>query len=209
MDSLFFAIFHIVVLIYSVVIHEVAHGVVANSMGDTTARDMGRLTLNPLKHLDMFGSFILPLFLYLTTHMAIGYAKPVPYNPYHLDDRKFGPAKVAFAGPASNLILALLFGLLLRFLPDIFTSPLMPSLIQSIILINLGLAVFNLFPVPPLDGHWLLMAFLPARFMRVRAFLYRYNLPLLVVVVMFIFPPAFSLVLNVFSLVTGISFGGI
>lgn len=209
MDSFFFAVFHIVVLIYSVVIHEVAHGVVANSMGDTTARDMGRLTLNPLKHLDMFGSFILPLFLYLTTRFAIGYAKPVPYNPNNLSDRKFGPAKVALAGPAANLILALLFGMVLRFLPDIFASPLMPSLIQSIIIINLGLAVFNLFPIPPLDGHWLLMAALPPRFMRLRAFLYRYNLPLLLVVIMFVFPSVFSVILNVFELMTGISFGRI
>jgi len=159
--------------------------------------------------LDMFGSFILPLFLYLTTRFAIGYAKPVPYNPNNLSDRKFGPAKVAFAGPASNLILALLFGMVLRFLPDVFTSPLMPNLIQSIIIINLGLAVFNLFPVPPLDGHWLLMAFLPARFMRLRAFLYRYNLPLLLVMIMFVFPSVFSIVLNVFELMTGISFGRI
>lgn len=209
MDSLFFAVFHIVVLIYSVVIHEVAHGVVANSMGDTTARDMGRLTLNPIKHLDMFGSFILPLFLYLTTSFAIGYAKPVPYNPNNLSDRHFGPAKVAFAGPASNLILAFLFGMVLRFLPDVFASPLMPSLIQSIIIINLGLAVFNLFPIPPLDGHWLLMAILPARFMHLRVFLYRYNLPLLLVVIMFVFPSVFSIVLNVFELMTGISFGRI
>src|SRR3990167_10917201 len=131
-------IFELFVLLYSVVIHEVSHGLAANAMGDTTAKDLGRLSLNPIKHLDMFGSIILPLALKLLgSPFVVGYAKPVPYNPNNLDDRRYGPAKVALAGPLSNIALAVLFGLVLRFLPDIFSSSLMPLLLAYIVYINL------------------------------------------------------------------------
>src|SRR3989344_3834758 len=147
MDSMLLPIFYIVVIIYSVTIHEVSHGLMANSLGDPTAKNLGRLSLNPIKHLDLFGSVILPFVLYFTTGFAFGYAKPVPYNPLNLNDRKFGPVKVALAGPASNLILALLFGLSLRFTPDVFMSPLLTSLFAQIVLMNLVLAIFNIFPI--------------------------------------------------------------
>ena len=200
-------LFQFIVFIYSVVIHEVSHGLMAESLGDSTAKNLGRLTLNPLKHLDMFGSIILPLFLFLIpgNPFIIGYAKPVPYNPENLKDRKYGPAKVAFAGPASNLILALLFGLSLRFMPDIFATSLIPELFKYIVGINLVLAIFNLFPVPPLDGHWLLMTFLPAKFNALKVFLYRYSLPLLFVFLIFIFPLMFPLVSILYKLITGIN----
>src|SRR3989344_1629767 len=165
MNSLLLPIFQVVVLLYSVVIHEVAQGVTANSLGDPTAKNLGRLTLNPLKHLDVFGSVVLPLFLFfISSPFIFGYAKPVPYNPLNLTDRKYGPAKVAIAGPASNISLAVLFGLTLRFLPDIFSSSLVPELLSIVVMLNLFLAIFNLFPIPPLDGHWLLLTFLPPRF---------------------------------------------
>jgi Zn-dependent protease len=152
-------VFQIVVFLYSVVLHEVSHGFVAYSMGDDTAKNMGRLTLNPIKHLDMFGSVLLPLFLILISHgqFAFGYAKPVPYNPLNLRDKKYGPAKVAFAGPATNLVLALLFGFVYRLLPTSF-GVVLPELFSYIIWVNLLLAVFNLIPIPPLDGHWLLFS---------------------------------------------------
>ena len=103
MEGLVLSIFQIIVLLYSVVIHEVSHGLMANSLGDPTARNLGRLSLNPFKHLDMFGSVLLPLFLVLVgSPFVVGYAKPVPYVPENLRDRKYGPAKVAFAAPASN-----------------------------------------------------------------------------------------------------------
>ncbi len=174
-------------------------------MGDPTAKNLGRLSLNPLKHLDMFGSVILPLILFFVrSPFIVGYAKPVPYVPENLRDRKYGPAKVAIAGPASNLVLAGLFGLTLRFLPDVFTSPLVPQLLSFIIVLNLVLAIFNLFPIPPLDGHWLLMTFLPRRFVRLRGFLYQYSLILLVIFLIYVFPLIFPLVGLVYELLTGL-----
>ena len=97
-------LFKILVVLFSVVLHEVSHGSVANSMGDPTAKNLGRLTLNPFKHLDLFGSVLLPIFTLLVGGFIFGYAKPVPYNPANLNDRKYGAAKVAFAGPAVNII---------------------------------------------------------------------------------------------------------
>ena len=205
METLLLPIFQIVVLLYSVVIHEVSHGLMADSLGDPTARNLGRLSLNPLKHLDMFGSVILPLMLFLVrSPFIVGYAKPVPYVPENLRDRKYGPAKVAIAGPASNLVLAFLFGMTLRFLPDIFTSPLVPQLLSFIIVLNLVLAIFNLFPIPPLDGHWLLMTFLPRRFIKFRRFLYQYSLILLIIFLIYIFPLIFPLVGLAYELLTGL-----
>jgi Zn-dependent protease len=204
MDGLLISIFPIFVLVFSVVVHEVSHGAVANSLGDPTAKNMGRLTLNPLKHLDPFGSILLPFLLYFSTGFMIGYAKPVPYDPTQLRDRKFGPAKVAIAGPLSNIALAVLFGITLRFMPDIFSSPVVPQLFAYIIALNLMLAVFNLFPIPPLDGHWLLMTFLPERFNGAKIFLYRYSLVLLVLFIFFIFPRLVPFVSFLFRLLTGV-----
>ena len=205
MEGFLLPLFQIVVLLYSVVIHEVSHGLVANSLGDPTAKNLGRLSLNPLKHLDMFGSVILPLILFFVrSPFIVGYAKPVPYVPENLRDRKYGPAKVAIAGPASNLVLAFLFGMTLRFLPDVFTSPLVPQLLSFIIVLNLVLAIFNLFPIPPLDGHWLLMTFLPRRFVRLRGFLYQYSLILLIIFLIYVFPLIFPLVGLVYELLTGL-----
>lgn len=153
------AIFQIIVLIMSAVIHEYMHGFVAHQLGDDTAKNAGRLTLNPLAHLDWFGSFFLPLMLILSgTGFIIGWAKPVPYNPYNLRDRKYGDAKVALAGPLSNLAVALAFGLILKFAP--FISLTFSGLISIIIFINLLLMVFNLLPIPPLDGSKVLATFL-------------------------------------------------
>src|SRR3989338_4499037 len=157
-------IFQIVILIFSATLHEVSHGYVAYSLGDPTAKLQGRLTLNPLKHLDPFGSVILPLLMYISTAGALvfGWAKPVPYNPYNLRGGKWGPVYVALAGPLSNLVLAIIFSLFIRFAP-ITLSPSFLGIIILIVVINVLLAVFNLIPIPPLDGSKLLFALLPLR----------------------------------------------
>src|SRR3990167_10889549 len=132
--SIFFIAVQILVVLFSIVLHEVAHGAMANHLGDPTAKNLGRLTLNPFKHLDMFGSVLLPLLLVvLRSPFIFVYAKPVPYNPLNLRDRKYGAAKVAVAGPASNIVLAVLFGLTSRFLPDIFSSSLVPDLLGIVV----------------------------------------------------------------------------
>lgn len=206
METLLTTLFWIVALLYSVVIHEVSHGAVAYSLGDPTAKNLGRLTLNPLKHLDMFGSVILPLLSFMLGGFIFGYAKPVPYNPLNLRDRKYGAAKVAIAGPASNIALAVLFGLTLRFLPDIFSTSLIPELLSIVVILNLFLAIFNLFPIPPLDGHWLLFTFLPVRFIAARTFLYKYGFLLLLMFLFFVFPLLLPFIRTLFRLLTGIGF---
>ena len=132
----------------------------AYQLGDTTAKDAGRLTFNPLAHLEWFGSFFLPMVM-IVTHMpfVFGWAKPVPYNPLNLKDRKYGDAKVALAGPLGNFVIALFFGLFLRFFPA--TSLTFTGLLSLIVYINLVLMIFNLVPIPPLDGSKILAAFLP------------------------------------------------
>lgn len=154
--------FQIIVLLASVVIHEVSHGYVANALGDPTAEKMGRLTLNPLPHLDLWGSIIIPGILILTgSSFVIGWAKPVPYNPALLrKDYKYGPLKVALAGPASNLGLALIFGSILRIGHSALPSAVL-SMFGFIVFLNILLAVFNLVPVPPLDGSKILTIILP------------------------------------------------
>lgn len=151
--------FIIAVIIFSVIIHEVMHGVAADSLGDPTARYAGRLTLNPIPHLDMFGSIILPILCALTPGgFLFGWAKPVPYNPYNLFRApRWGEAIVAAAGPASNLALALLGGLLIRLqlFPDI------ASVLMYVVAVNISLMVLNLIPVPPLDGSKILSSLLP------------------------------------------------
>ena len=154
-------IFEIIVLVFSAVAHEYMHGWAAYQLGDNTAKDAGRLTINPLAHLEWFGSFFLPLMMVISgLPFIFGWAKPVPYNPYNLRDRRYGDAKVALAGPLANLVLAILFGLCLRFLP--FFNITFSSLLSIIVYINLILMVFNLIPIPPLDGSKILATFLPA-----------------------------------------------
>lgn len=153
-------IFLIAILILSVVIHEVSHGMIANWLGDPTARLEGRLTLNPIKHIDPMGSVILPAILILSgTGFIFGWAKPVPYNPYNLRrGGRWAEALVAVAGPASNLLIALIFGVIVRLgILPVNTI----GLAVSIVFLNILLALFNMIPIPPLDGSKVLAPFLP------------------------------------------------
>ncbi|MEK7169432.1 MAG: site-2 protease family protein [Patescibacteria group bacterium] len=148
-------VFQIIILIFSAVIHEVSHGFMAEKLGDPTARDAGRLTLNPLKHLDPVGSVFLPLILSLVPGGIIfGWAKPVPYNPYNLKNPEKGAALIAAAGPLSNLAIAVVLSIVYRLvgLAGGETFAVLSYLISIIVVINIVLAVFNLIPIPPLDG---------------------------------------------------------
>ena len=152
-------LFLVVVLIFSAVVHEVMHGVAADRLGDPTARYAGRLTLNPIPHLDPVGSIILPLMLAFSgSPFFFAWAKPVPYNPYNLRPGRFSEAIVAAAGPLSNLAIALLTGLITRFA----TLPAeVSAVLVLIIVVNVMLFLFNLIPIPPLDGSKILSALLP------------------------------------------------
>lgn len=156
------AILSITVLVISIIAHEVAHGYAANSLGDPTARLAGRLTLNPLPHIDLMGSIIIPAMLVFTgSPILFGWAKPVPYNPYNLKNHRWGEMFVAIAGSATNIILAIIFGLLVRFSPAMGIGQTTVSLAATISLTNLFLGLFNLIPFPPLDGFTALRSALP------------------------------------------------
>ena len=199
-------IFAIAVLIMSVVIHEVSHGYAASAMGDPTAKYAGRLTLNPAKHLDFMGSFIVPLITSLLGGFIFGWAKPVPYNPYNLKNQKWGPAGVAAAGPAANFFVAAVFGLLIRYgsAYDIL-SPAFLQIATLIVFINIILGVFNLVPIPPLDGSKVLFAILPYRWSHIQEFLERYGFFILIVFILFFFHLVFPVVFGLFKLLTGTS----
>lgn len=152
----------IVALIISVIIHEMAHGYAANWLGDPTARLAGRLSPNPLVHIDPMMSVILPGLLILTgSPILFGAAKPVPYNPYNLSNQKWGEAIVAAAGPLSNFVIAGVFAILIRNAEALNLSSTFVELSLGIIVLNIFLAFFNLVPLPPLDGSKILPRFLP------------------------------------------------
>ncbi|MDO8424209.1 MAG: site-2 protease family protein, partial [bacterium] len=157
--------FQIAVLIMSVVIHEVSHGYAASLLGDQTARYLGRLTLNPVKHLDFFGSILVPTISYLLGGFILGWAKPVPYNPLNLRPGRYSEAIVAGAGPLSNITVAVVFGLLIRFgVSAGWASPAFIQIAAVVVFINIILAIFNLVPIPPLDGSKILFAIFPESF---------------------------------------------
>ncbi len=156
-------------LLFSLCVHEAAHAVVADRCGDPSARLLGRATLNPFAHIDPIGTVVMPLLMVLTqVPFLIGWAKPVPYNPRNLKDIRRDPLLIALAGPVSNLLLAFASALLLKLV--IMVEPWLPAeqlvnmfalLLFTMIMVNLMLMLFNMIPVPPLDGHHLLEYFLP------------------------------------------------
>lgn len=199
------AIFSIIILIMSVVVHEVSHGYMANSLGDPTARLAGRLTLNPIRHIDIFGSIIVPLMTYSLGGFILGWAKPVPYNPYNLKGGKWSEMAVAVAGPASNIFLAVFFGLLIRFgIIYQFLLPSVISIVAAIVVINLVLAIFNLIPIAPLDGSKILYGILPDSMYKFKNFMERYQLIIVLIFVFFVWQYIFPLVLWFFTLLTGV-----
>ncbi len=227
--------FILAILIFSIIIHEVAHGSMADMQGDPTARNAGRLTLNPIKHLDPVGSFFVPLLLViLPTRFIFGWAKPVPVNPYNFKDQKYGQLKVAFSGPGSNLLVAGFFGILGRIImpePEsrflIFNHFLnflsefrMPQGLAEagfsemsfffflfIIFINTLLAIFNLMPIPPLDGSHILFTFFPKVEYKVKELYAKSGflaLPLVFLIIYSMLPLIFTGVFIFFRIIAGV-----
>jgi len=188
---LFFAIF--IALVISITFHEFCHVLAARLQGDQTGERMGRLTLNPLAHLDPWGTLAL-LFI------GFGWGKPAPYNPYNLKNQKYGPALVALAGPASNLLLIIVFGVILKFLYPIFGQmSYLTIFLQALVGFNGVLMVFNLIPIPPLDGSHLLHLAVDRRWPSVSRFMDIYGPQILLglVVMSWLFNiPVFSYVID-------------
>lgn len=219
-----FTIIFYIALVFSAIFHEYAHGWVALKLGDHTAKDAGRLTFNPIPHIDLFNTIILPALMLISTggRFALGGAKPVPYNPYNLKDQKYGDLKVALAGPGINLILAIIFGLLARFLPIAselklslaFSGSflgLQGSLINSVFflstiicLANLMLFVFNLIPIPPLDGSKIFLAIMPYRWKEKYYRIEPYGLTIIIILFLLGF---FSFVVTLVYLLLGLMLG--
>ncbi|MFA6269710.1 MAG: site-2 protease family protein [Candidatus Paceibacterota bacterium] len=195
--------FIIIILIMSVVIHEVSHGYAALALGDPTAKYQGRLTLNPFSHLDLVGSILVPLIGYFAGGFIIGWAKPVPFNPYNLRNQKWGEALVAVAGPLSNIALAVVFGLVIRFFGATLMSPAFLSLAGFVVMINITLAIFNLVPIPPLDGSKILFAILPYKWGFVRESFEKYGLILVFIFIFFLWQIMSPVIKYLFILITG------
>jgi len=199
------AIFYIAILIMSVVVHEVAHGYAANQLGDPTAKMAGRLTLNPIRHLDIFGSVILPFLLIVTkAGFVFGWAKPVPYNPNNLRNRRKGTIIVALAGILANAAVAIIFGFVFRGLTisGIGNDALL-SIVSTIVFVNILLAVFNLIPIPPLDGSRVLFSLLPARMQNLEYFLDRYGFIVLIAFIVFFWKYFAPVIFFLFGALTG------
>ena len=199
-------VFSIAVLILSIVIHEFSHGWMANYLGDPTAKHLGRLTLNPLPHIDMMGSVIVPLLLLVSgTGFILGWAKPVPYNPYNLRDQKNGEMLVALAGPASNLLLALIFGTIIKILLMQGTAVNSSILVffGIVVFYNILLAIFNLVPIPPLDGSKILFHFLPYSARGIKETMEKNGILFLLLFIFFGFKLIIPVMLYLFVLLTG------
>lgn len=199
-------IFQLIVLIFSVIIHEVSHGFVANRLGDPTAKDAGRLTLNPIKHIDPFGSILLPALLFIVrSPILFGWAKPVPYDPRNLKNPKRDSGLIALSGPASNFLVAIVFSLILM-LTGFVSAPFVPGLVlflNIIILVNLVLGIFNLMPIPPLDGSKVLFALLPPQAEKYERILEQYGIFILLFFIFFGFQLIIPIVLAIYHLLGG------
>lgn len=200
MGFLFQLVFFLTI-IPSAILHEYMHGWVADQLGDPTARYAGRLTLNPKVHIDPIMTVLVPLGLFVATggQFLFAAAKPVPYNPYNLKDQKWGPAWVALAGPLSNFFLAIVFGVALQFVG----APLMQSLFGIVVYVNILLGVFNLVPIPPLDGSKILFAILPDAMVEWRVKLERYGMYFLLAFMFFGFGLIAPIISGLFSVFTG------
>ncbi|MEK7063673.1 MAG: site-2 protease family protein [Patescibacteria group bacterium] len=205
----------VVIVIFSIILHEVAHGVVANWLGDPTAKYAGRLTLNPLPHIDPIGSLLLPGLAVITqSPFLLGWAKPVPINPYNIRapwglPAQAGEALVAFAGPGTNILIAIIAALLLR-IPALQTPEVM-GIVVMVVIANLSLAILNLIPIPPLDGSKIVAAVLPyqleRQYRQLEAWTYALGpfglLIVLIVIVNLLSGPMSALISYFFRLLTG------
>lgn len=221
MDQMIIIVFYLIVLVYSIILHEVSHGVVALWLGDKTAKYAGRLSLEPIRHVDWIGSVLLPLLMIVTTGFAFGWAKPVPYNPYNLRFRTWGPVLVALSGPVTNFLIAAvaaLGGMALSIAATTKTTivsyvvtsqwsdlvqvvagePLLIvyAILMMIVFWNVLLATFNILPIPPLDGSKLLFAIFPMS-ERVQIFLEQWGFFLLLIILLTPLAQPFHIALQV------------
>jgi Zn-dependent protease len=175
-------IFVLIIVLFSAIIHEIAHGSVALAFGDPTARDAGRLSLNPLRHFDFFGFILLPLVSYIIFGFPLGSAKPVPVNPLNFRNRKWGELAVATAGSFTNLLLGITFALFIRF----FSLPLnLLAPFSFISFFNFLLGIFNLVPIPPLDGSHIVFLFFPEKWIQIKIFLQQFGFIILISLIYF------------------------
>lgn len=202
MNEFSIKLFLYLVIIVSAIFHEYAHGWMAYRLGDSTAKNAGRLTLNPFVHIDPVGTVVIPLLLLLTSGIFFGWARPVPYNPQNLRDQKYGSLKVGFAGPATNLLIAFILGLLIRFSGLISSAVPVPSIswdfLGLIVYVNIFIGLFNLIPLPPLDGSKIFADLFPRqwqRFMRLGI----WGIVLAIFIAMFFIAPIAQLVFNLFT----------
>lgn len=186
-SSLLAIIVSVVAILLAITVHEFSHGFIAFLQGDRTAQDEGRLTLNPIAHIDPVGTILIPGLLILTgAPFLIGWAKPVPYNPNNLRDGRFGSFLVALAGPVSNFFMALVSALVLKALfPALGAENFLIIFLLQLFLVNLVLGIFNLIPVPPLDGSKILFNLLPPSFDRIALWFEAYGFYILIAILVF------------------------
>ncbi len=194
-------LFFFIILIFSAIIHEYSHGWMADQLGDPTAKLSGRLTMNPIAHIDPIGSILVPIVLYIVSYgtFFFAWAKPVPFNPYNLKDPEKDAAKIALAGPVSNLAVAFIFGALVRILP---VSEL-TYFFSVIVYINILLAVFNLVPIPPLDGSKILFAAIPSSLNDFKVFLHKYGFFILLIFIVWGFDIIIPIIRFLFRAMSG------
>ncbi len=186
----------LIIIIGSVILHELSHGIVAYWLGDYTAKDAGRLSFNPIKHIDPYMSILVPVVLYLLRAPVFGGAKPVPVNFYNLKWREWGMALVAIAGPLTNLLIALI-SFLIGYHTGVFYNggETLNFIFVELVYINIGFAVFNLIPIPPLDGSRILYAISPDGFRNILTSIEPYGV-ILVYLLIFLFGEVFSGVMS-------------
>jgi Zn-dependent protease len=199
--SLLITIISLAVILFSIIIHEIAHGSVAYYLGDPTAKENNRLSLNPLNHLDPIGSFLVPLLLIWTGGPVFGWAKPVPVDFYAISNKKWAELKVSLAGPAANLLIAIIFGLIIR-LPIL--NPNFYYFLQIVIFYNIILAVFNLMPIPPLDGSHILFELLGDKFQSLKAFLSQFGIFILLLFIFYGTGIIFNVSQKIYYLIVGL-----
>ncbi len=192
----------IAILIMSVVLHELSHGYVAELLGDPTPRLQGRLTINPLKHLELFGSVIVPIITSIAG-FTFGWAKPIEWNPYNIKNRRVGELLISIAGPLANIFIAIIFGLVIKYGVGSLSVGFI-AISTYIVMINITLAVFNLIPIPPLDGSKILFSLLPPHLSHIREFSERHAIFLVLILIFFLWRFVEPIIPFIFKIITGV-----